>query len=338
MVWPVRQEIAGNFTTASSTTVANTFASACLSGSTIEAWVTSGTNGTQPSGVADSASQTYTSKAQSTGTSDPQCLTLYIFQNNASATALTVTATWSSSEPNRGIWLREITDVGTAPFLAGVAVVDASPGLGADIIRTTQVQGTAPFFCSGIAHANSAIDTATGTGFTIGAQGWQQNGSGNALAITEGRIFASSGAIVASFGNNVAGGAGNFLVGAALYTLLCPNITAQPTSQYAKIGSAQSVTFSVTATASGGSLSYQWYKNGSSVGGATSSTYSPTVNYPQDAGNSWYCIVTDSNGSIQTNSVTPIFQIPLRFTKRPTQLLGRRAQDFKSELTVKRWF
>jgi len=119
---------------------------------------------------------------------------------------------------------------------------------------------------------------------------------------------------------------------------LQPAITAQPANQYVTPGTGASVTFSVTATASSGSLSYQWYKNGSSIGGATSSTYNYTPVYPTDQGTSFYCAVTDSNATVNTNAASPIFRLPTRFTKRPTQLLPHRYQDFKSELTVKRWF
>lgn len=133
-------------------------------------------------------------------------------------------------------------------------------------------------------------------------------------------------------------GGGTVSALALSFLQLQPIITAQPTNQYVIPGSGASVTFSVTATASGGSLSYQWYKNGSSIGGATSSTYNYTPVYPTDQGTSFYCAVTDSNATLNSFAASPVFKLPTRFTKRPTQLLPHRYQDFKSTLTLKRWF
>lgn len=343
MAASIRQEIAGNFTTASSTSAANTFASACLAGSTIEVWVTSGTNGTQPT-VSDSAAQSYTQQATAIDGTDPQTLTLFTFQNNASATALTVTASWgATSVSNRGVWLREITGVGAAPLQNSTAVFKASPGVGADSIQTTTaISGTAPMLVSALAHANNAAPTAgVGTGFILGTSGWQQNGAGVGLAVSESQILIANTSVYGSFTNSNPGGSGNFIVGVAVYTSLSPNITAAPANQRASIGASQSVTFSLTASISsgGGSLTYQWYKNGISVGaGGTSATYSPTVNYPTDVGSYWYAIVTDSNGTTQSNSVTAIFGLEGGFNKRSPGLLDDGAQDYLSELTLLRWF
>ncbi|MCX8518303.1 MAG: immunoglobulin domain-containing protein, partial [Rhodoferax sp.] len=58
--------------------------------------------------------------------------------------------------------------------------------------------------------------------------------------------------------------------------VIAPAITTQPDSQSVVAG--QTATFSVTAT--GSTLSYQWKKNGTTIDGATSSTYTtpPTTN------------------------------------------------------------
>jgi hypothetical protein len=336
----VRQEIAGSITLASATTVAGTFASACLVGSTIEVWVTSG-SATQPSGVADSASQTYTSQATGQDGSNPTQLNVYTFQNNASNTALTVTATWAATEPIRAIWLREITGVGSAPFQAAVITDLVSPGVGADAAQTTPVAGTAPFFASCFAYevllANSA--GSVGTGYTLGALGWQSGGSGANFGISENQVFLSSASVIGSVGPGSPLGTDRYLIGVALYTSLCPNLTTLPANQPASTGKSQTVTFTVAATASAGSLTYQWYKNGVSVGaGGTSASYSPTVSYPADVSSYWYVIVTDSNGSAQSNNVGVLFGLEGRFAKRSPGLFDDGSQDYKSELILLRWF
>lgn len=75
-----------------------------------------------------------------------------------------------------------------------------------------------------------------------------------------------------------------------------PVITAQPVEQTSVAGS--TATFSLTATSpSGTTLSYQWYKNGSSIGGATSNSYTTPTLTSADNGNTYLCNVTDSVGT-----------------------------------------
>ncbi|MCW3096232.1 MAG: uncharacterized protein JWL77_1850 [Chthonomonadaceae bacterium] len=56
-------------------------------------------------------------------------------------------------------------------------------------------------------------------------------------------------------------------------------------------------------TASGSGLSYQWYKDTVAISGATSAGYSITTTATTDSG-SYYVIVTNSAGHVQSNSVT----------------------------------
>jgi uncharacterized protein (TIGR02145 family) len=73
---------------------------------------------------------------------------------------------------------------------------------------------------------------------------------------------------------------------------VAPTITAPPQSQSVTAGG--SVTFSVTATGTA-PLSYQWYKNGTAISGATSSSYS--ISNVQAANAGTYT-VTVSNGTL----------------------------------------
>jgi uncharacterized protein (TIGR02145 family) len=73
---------------------------------------------------------------------------------------------------------------------------------------------------------------------------------------------------------------------------LAPSITTQPQSQDASVG--QSVTFRVTATGTA-PISYQWYKGGTAIPGATSSSYS--ISNVQTA-NAGIYTVTVSNGTL----------------------------------------
>ena len=83
-----------------------------------------------------------------------------------------------------------------------------------------------------------------------------------------------------------------------------PTITAQPTGQAVNNGA--TATFSVTATGTA-PITYQWQDNSSgsfaNIGGATSSSYSPTASYAAQ-GRQYRCVVTDANGSATSAAAT----------------------------------
>ena len=90
-----------------------------------------------------------------------------------------------------------------------------------------------------------------------------------------------------------------------------PTITAQPTNQTVYQGNA--ATFSVTATSSGGALSYQWkyssggaYSNCTLGSGITSASFTTgnTNNAEAANGYTYECVVTDSNGSVTSSAAT----------------------------------
>lgn len=82
-----------------------------------------------------------------------------------------------------------------------------------------------------------------------------------------------------------------------------PSITVQPSNQ--TVTAPATATFSVTATGSA-PLTYQWYKGGVSIAGATSSSYTtPATTYPTDNGSQFYVIVTSGlPGTLQSTTAT----------------------------------
>lgn len=86
--------------------------------------------------------------------------------------------------------------------------------------------------------------------------------------------------------------------GSGASTTGAPTITSQPQDQAACIG--YSATFSVTATASSGSISgYQWRKDGVNISGATSATYTISTVSASDTGTDLYSVViTQSTGVV----------------------------------------
>jgi len=104
-----------------------------------------------------------------------------------------------------------------------------------------------------------------------------------------------------------------------------PTINTQPAS--AQIPDQTRVQVSVTATTSGGALSYQWQDNRSGSfanttdgDNPTSATYTTPALYLSQSPRQYRCVVTDANGSVNSNSAT--------ITVAPT--------DFRPELTRKR--
>jgi hypothetical protein len=77
-------------------------------------------------------------------------------------------------------------------------------------------------------------------------------------------------------------------------------ITSQPQSTSAVLGNP--ATFSVTAAGTP-TLSYQWRKNSSAIGGATDAAYTTTVGCP-DNGALFDCVVT-SSGTMETATSDP---------------------------------
>jgi hypothetical protein len=82
---------------------------------------------------------------------------------------------------------------------------------------------------------------------------------------------------------------------------VAPSITTQPVSQTVTAG--QTATFTVAATGAA-PLSYQWKKNGASISGATSSSYTTPTTTSSDNGAQFTVVVSNSAGSVTSNAAT----------------------------------
>ncbi|MBS1702562.1 MAG: immunoglobulin domain-containing protein [Armatimonadetes bacterium] len=87
--------------------------------------------------------------------------------------------------------------------------------------------------------------------------------------------------------------------GGGTATVAGPSIVTQPSSVSVAEGSAAS--FSVTA--SGSDLQYQWYKDGATLSGATTSSYSVAAAATTDIG-SYYVVVSNIDGSVSSDVVS----------------------------------
>jgi beta-glucanase (GH16 family) len=83
--------------------------------------------------------------------------------------------------------------------------------------------------------------------------------------------------------------------------LVPPSITSQPVSSSVTAG--QTATFSVTASGTA-PLSYQWMKNGQSIAGATSATYTTSATTTSDNGSQFIVHVSNAAGNATSNAAS----------------------------------
>jgi hypothetical protein len=114
--------------------------------------------------------------------------------------------------------------------------------------------------------------------------------------------------ILALFG--ISGCAGGF-EGAKPLAAAAPTVT-QPANQTVMVG--QTATFSVTAGGTG-PLSYQWFKNGVAISGATSSTYTTPAAVSGDTGAVFTVSVSNSSGSVTSGPATLTVRVPALLAK-----------------------
>ena len=102
-----------------------------------------------------------------------------------------------------------------------------------------------------------------------------------------------------------------------------PSITTQPANQTVNAG--QTATFSVAATGTA-PLAYQWQKNAVNISGTTAVSYTTPVTTLADSGALFRVIVSNSAGSVTSNSATltvnapPVINSSPTATPNPTQL------------------
>jgi parallel beta-helix repeat protein len=111
-----------------------------------------------------------------------------------------------------------------------------------------------------------------------------------------------------------------------------PSITTQPASKTVTAG--QTTTFSVAASGEA-PLTYQWRKNGTSINGATSTTYSTPATAASDSGSQFSVVVSNSAGNVTSNAAILIVNAapgaPLQIT---TSLLPNAQAGIQIQLTL----
>jgi len=79
-------------------------------------------------------------------------------------------------------------------------------------------------------------------------------------------------------------------------------IGTQPASR--SVGVGQTATFTVAATASSGTLSYQWFKNGAAISGATGANYTTPAAVAADNGAVFYVRLTAGTATVNSSNAT----------------------------------
>src|SRR5207245_1538300 len=180
--------------------------------------------------------------------------------------------------------------VGTVTSTASTLTVNTPPSITTQPVSQTVTSGqTASFSVAAMGTApltyqwnknGTAISGATAASYTTPATTSSDNG--------------------AQFTVNVSNSACTVTSNAATLTVNTPpSISAQPISQTATAG--QTASFSVTASGTS-PLSYQWNKNGTAIGGATSSSYTTPVTTTADNGAQFTVTVSHSAGSVTSSN------------------------------------
>ena len=162
--------------------------------------------------------------------------------------------------------------------------------------------------------ANQSVTAGQTATFSVTASGtaplsyqWRRNGTNisGATSASYTTPAATSGDNGALFSVVVTNSAGSVTSSNATLTVttaaVAPSITAQPAS--ATVTAGQTATFSVTASGTA-PLSYQWRRNGTSISGATSASYTTPAATSGDNGALFSVVVTNSAGSVTSSNAT----------------------------------
>lgn len=185
---------------------------------------------------------------------------------------------------------------GSATSNSATLTVNTPPSI------TAHPTPTATTICQG--QTQQYCVTASGSGLSYQ---WQKDGS-NIPGATSSCYTASQSGSYRSVVSNICGSATSN--SATLTVNTPPVITSHPTPTSTTICQGQTQQYCITTSGSG--LSYQWQKDGSNISGATSSCYTASQT------GSYRCVVTNSCGSVTSNSATLTVNTPPVITSHPT--------------------
>jgi len=261
---------------------------------------------TQPANATVTAGQTATFSVTATGTAP---LTYQWKKNNSAisgATSASYTTPATAASDNNAQFAVTVTNsVNSVTSNAATLTVNVPPSITTQPANQTVTAGqTATFSVA-----------ATGTG-TMSYQ-WKKNGAniGGATSTsytTPATIASDNGA---QFTVTVTDNAGNVTSNAATLTVNVPaSITTQPANQTVTAG--QTAKFSVTASGTA-PMTYQWSKNGTTIGGATAASYTTPATVASDNNAKFTVLVTNAFGNATSNAATLTVNVPPTISSQP---------------------
>jgi hypothetical protein len=266
---------------------------------TVNAAAVAPTITTQPSSQTVTAAQTATFSVAATGTAP---LSYQWSKNNTAISGATsanyTTPATATSDSGSTFTVMVSNTAGTVTSSAATLTVNAAavaPAITAQPANQTVTAGQTATFTV----------VATGTS-PLGYQ-WQKNGASISGATSSSYTTAAttssdSGSTFAVVVSNTAGtvtsSAATLTVNAAA---VAPAITTQPANQTVTAGQTASFTVVASGTAP---LSYQWQKNGASMSGATSSSYTTPATTTSDSGSTFRVVVTNTAGTVTSSAAT----------------------------------
>ncbi|HJW31960.1 MAG TPA: immunoglobulin domain-containing protein [Holophagaceae bacterium] len=205
------------------------------------------------------------------------------------------------SHPGRRAW----GALGASALMAALAACSGGGGGGGN----SAPAGPAPAFST--QPSSTTVVAGTQASFTVAASGsptyqWKKNGTviGGATSATYQTPATAPGDDNALFLAVATNGGGSTTSTGAVLRVNYVTIDAQPAT--ASVGTGMNATFTVTASGStGGTLSYQWKKDGTDIPGATATSY-PLTNVGLGDAATYTCAVTGTlNGTTASATTAP---------------------------------
>ena len=272
----------------------------------------------QPSSQAVTVGQSVTFSASASGTPP---LSFRWFKDGSQITGATASSYTISSvqRADAGTYTVAVSNsTGTVTSNGATLTVNvAAPGTptanSANSITSSSFQAN---WSSATGATSYYIDVATNSGFTSFVSGYNNCSAGSGLSMSVSGLTPSTTYYYRVRATNSGGTSGNSGMISVTTTTAGPNLNSEPISLTRAVG--QAASFSVTASGVG-TLTYQWYKDGSSITGATSGAYAIAAVQMSDAG-SYSVDVTDTTGTTHSTAATLTVTAPPVIVSQPASL------------------
>jgi hypothetical protein len=163
--------------------------------------------------------------------------------------------------------------------------------------------------------SGTAISRATAASYSTPATTSSDNGAQFTVVVTD-----SSGSLTS-----------NSATLTVTASAVAPSITSQPANQTVTAG--QTATFSAAATGTS-PLTYQWKKNGTTISGATSASYTTPATAASDNNAQFTMTVTNSVSNVTSNAATLTVSVPPTISTQPASQIVTVAQTATFRVTA----